>query len=87
VFLAQECTAMFADLLGVTGIFMILLAYFLNVTGNLETRLLWFIVLHLVGVSLACAASILRYYLPFIMLEEVRALISFFFFAHYLKKE
>jgi len=78
---------MFADLLGVTGIFMILLAYFLNVTGNLETRLLWFIVLHLVGVSLACAASILRYYLPFIMLEEVRALISFFFFAHYLKKE
>jgi hypothetical protein len=87
VFLAQECTAMFTDLLGVTGIFMILLAYFLNVTGNMETKLLWFIVLHLVGVSLACAASILRYYLPFIMLKEVRALISFFSFARYLKKE
>lgn len=53
----------------------------------METKLLWFIVLHLVGVSLACAASILRYYLPFIMLKEVRALISFFSFARYLKKE
>jgi len=77
---------MFTDLLGATGVFMILLAYFLNVTGKLETRILWPILLNLVGASLACVASVLLDYLPFIMLEGVWALISFVFLVRYLKE-
>jgi len=64
------------DWIGATGVFLILLAYFLNVIGRLHTGSLVFISLNLIGASLACAASILLQYWPFIILEACWSLIS-----------
>ncbi|MCP4974775.1 MAG: hypothetical protein GY931_01320 [Maribacter sp.] len=65
------------DWLGFVGVFQILLAYVLNIFGKLEKKDLTFILLNLIGASLACFASILMKYVPFIILEGVWALVSF----------
>ena len=64
------------DWIGFIGVFQILLAYILNVFGKLEKKDLTFILLNLIGASLACLASILMMYMPFIILEGVWALVS-----------
>tara|TARA_R110000868_G_scaffold38956_6_gene136113 strand:+ start:2055 stop:2294 length:240 start_codon:yes stop_codon:yes gene_type:complete len=64
------------DIIGFIGVFLILLAYILNVNGKLEKNDLSFILLNLIGASLACFASILMKYIPFILLEGVWALVS-----------
>lgn len=77
----------FTDGLGFTGVFLILLAYFLNVTGKLKNTDLSFILLNLCGASIACLASVLLNYLPFIILEGVWALISGNLLFKYLKNK
>lgn len=65
-----------ADWIGFLGVFQILLAYYLNVTGRVTSRHLAFILLNLTGAAMACMASILIKYLPFIILEGIWALVS-----------
>jgi len=65
------------DWIGFIGVFQILLAYMLNIFGKLEKKDLTFILLNLIGAGLACLASILMKYMPFILLEGVWALVSF----------
>ncbi len=65
-----------ADWIGSCGVFLILLAYFLNVTSRLDSQHLLFILLNLIGATLAGLASYLIYYLPFMILEGVWALVS-----------
>ena len=64
------------DWIGFIGVFQILLAYTLNVSGKLEKNSLAFILLNLFGALLACLASILMKYIPFIILEGVWSLVS-----------
>ncbi len=64
------------DWLGFVGVFQILLAYVLNIFGKLEKKDLTFILLNLIGASLACFASILMKYVPFVILEGAWALVS-----------
>lgn len=64
------------DWIGFIGVFLILLAYILNVTGKLQSSSLSFILLNLFGAALACLASVLMDYLPFIILEGVWAIVS-----------
>ncbi|MBT8305356.1 MAG: hypothetical protein KJN85_00310 [Maribacter sp.] len=64
------------DWIGFVGVFQILLAYMLNIFGILEKKDLTFILLNLIGASLACIASILMKYMPFIILEGIWALVS-----------
>ena len=64
------------DWIGFIGVFQILLAYMLNIFGKLEKKDLTFILLNLIGASLACLASILMKYMPFILLEGIWALVS-----------
>jgi hypothetical protein len=66
------------DWIGFVGVFQILLAYILNVNGKLENKDLLFILLNLIGAGMACLASILMNYLPFIILEGVWVLVSLF---------
>ncbi|WP_104734548.1 CBU_0592 family membrane protein [Hanstruepera ponticola] len=68
----------FIDWLGFIGVFLILLAYFLNVSGKLKSTDLPFILLNLIGAGIACLASILLHYIPFILLEGAWTLISAF---------
>lgn len=73
------------DWIGSFGVFLILLAYFLNVTGKLSSKQLVFILLNLIGAILACLASILLNYWPFIILEGVWALVSIYALITYKK--
>ena len=68
----------FIDWIGFLGVFQILLAYLLNVIGKVSNKHLAFILLNLVGASMACLASILLNYWPFIILEAVWALVSLY---------
>ncbi len=73
------------DWIGFVGVFQILLAYVLNIFGRLEKNDLTFILLNLIGASLACLASILMKYMPFIILEGVWALVSLIALLKYKK--
>ena len=73
------------DWLGFVGVFQILLAYFLNVTGKVTNNSLVFILLNLIGATMACLASILLDYLPFIILEGIWALITVYSLIKYKK--
>ena len=64
------------DWIGFIGVFQILLAFILNVTGKIKTTDLSFIFLNLIGAGMACVASYLMNYLPFIILEGVWTLVS-----------
>jgi hypothetical protein len=48
------------DWLGFVGVFQILLAYFLNVTGKVTNNSLIFMFLNLIGATIACIAYSIR---------------------------
>ncbi len=64
------------DWIGSIGVFQILIAYFLNVIGKITTKDLSFIMLNLIGAGMACLASILLDYLPFVILEGAWTVVS-----------
>jgi isoprenylcysteine carboxyl methyltransferase (ICMT) family protein YpbQ len=66
------------DWIGFLGVFQILLAYFLNVIGKVSNKSLSFILLNVIGAAMACFASILLRYWPFIILEGVWTLVSIY---------
>ena len=74
------------DWIGFIGVFQILLAYILNVIGKIKNTDLPFILLNLIGASLACFASILMAYIPFIILEGVWAIVSLISLLKYKRK-
>lgn len=73
------------DWLGFIGVFLILLAYFLNSFGVISTKNLNFILLNLIGSILACLASVLLEYIPFVLLEAIWALVSLISLLKYFK--
>ena len=73
------------DWIGFIGVLLILSAYILNINGKLDKSSLVFILLNLAGASLACLASVLMNYLPFIILEGVWALASLISLIKYKK--
>lgn len=74
------------DWLGFTGVFLILLAYILNELDKITNKNLLFILSNLIGASIACLASILLNYIPFIILEGVWALVSLNSLVKYIKQ-
>lgn len=73
------------DWIGFIGVFLILLAYILNISNRINKDNVSFILLNLIGASLACFASILLNYIPFIILEAVWALASLMALIKYLR--
>lgn len=64
------------DWIGAIGVFQILLAYILNASGKLHRNDIRYILLNIIGAAMACLASILMKYLPFIILEGVWTIVS-----------
>ena len=64
------------DIVGTVGVSLILLAYILNILSWIPKNGTFFFALNLLGASLACYASVLIHYTPFIILEGVWALVS-----------
>ena len=59
----------FAEMLGTIGVSMILVGFSLNLFGLMQRRSFKYVLLNLVGGGLACTASILIEFFPFIILE------------------
>lgn len=74
------------DWIGTIGVAMILLAYLLNVFKKLRTDQVSFILLNLIGASMACIASALINYIPFIILEAVWTFVSLIALLKYFIK-
>ena len=64
------------DLLGFTGVAILLAAYLLHQLNKLSKDGLTYILMNIAGAGLACFASYLISYLPFILLEAVWMLVS-----------
>ena len=75
------------DWIGFIGVFQILLAYMLNVLEKISKDDLSFIVLNLTGAGMACYASILMNYMPFVVLEGIWALVSLISLIRYSAKK
>jgi len=74
------------DWIGFAGVFQILLAYVLNVIGKVEKNDLTFILLNLIGAGMACYASVLMNYMPFILLEGIWAGVSLISLIKYFQR-
>jgi hypothetical protein len=66
------------DIIGTLGVGLILLAYFLNTAQLLRRNRRLFYVLNIIGAALACYASYLIMYWPFVILEGTWTLVSIY---------
>ena len=64
------------DIIGFSGVFLLLTAFFLNLRGLLTLTSKMYLGLNLAGSGLACLASVFLQYVPFIILEGIWALVS-----------
>jgi hypothetical protein len=65
-----------ADITGFTGVAILLFAYVLILFKVCDYNSRIYITLNLVGAALACTASVMIHYKPFIVLEGAWALVS-----------
>lgn len=66
----------YADIIGTVGVGLILLAYFCSTFGWIDSSSKLFFLVNLAGAGLACYASVLIRYWPFVVLEGTWALVS-----------
>jgi hypothetical protein len=64
------------DIIGTIGVGLILLAYCCNIFSFIPKDGKLFFVLNIVGAGLACYASVLINYVPFVLLEGVCCAVS-----------
>ncbi|WHZ06514.1 MAG: hypothetical protein OJF59_000267 [Cytophagales bacterium] len=64
------------DWIGFIGVTILLVAFFLNLKNFIDRGSLVYLVLNTVGAALACVASVLLEYWPFIILEGCWTIIS-----------
>jgi hypothetical protein len=63
-----------SDIVASVGVTLILIAFVLNLSGRLERENAVYLWLNLVGAGLACLASVMVPFVPFIVLEGVWAI-------------
>jgi uncharacterized protein with PQ loop repeat len=66
----------FSEIMGSLGVAMLLLAFLLNMLKIIKTESLSYILLNFIGAAIACFASWLIPYFPFVILEGVWAVVS-----------
>ena len=67
---------LYNDIIGTIGVSLILLAYLFNTFSLIPKDGLLFFMMNIAGAALACYASLLINYIPFIILEGVWCLVS-----------
>jgi len=74
------------DIIGTIGVGLILIAYFLNIFSLIKKDGVLFFVLNIIGASIACYASVLISFWPFIILEGTWAIVSVIGLLKIIKK-
>jgi hypothetical protein len=75
-----------SDYIGFTGVTILLVAFLLNLIGKLSRDGLVYILLNIIGAGLACLASWLIHYMPFVLLEGVWTIVSLVALVNYVRK-
>jgi len=75
------------DWTGFTGVSILLMAYFLNLKDTIKKDGLTYLLLNLFGAGIACFASVLLNYMPFIILEGCWTLVSAIGLFNYFNKK
>lgn len=75
------------DWIGFVGVTILLVAFFLNLTDKIGKDSFCYLFLNFMGAGIACFASILLDYLPFIILEGCWTLVSAFGIIKCLSKK
>ena len=65
-----------ADWIGFVGVFVLLLSFTLNLLGKISQNSYPYILMNLVGSALACLASFMIEYIPFVILEGTWCVVS-----------
>ena len=73
------------DWIGFLGVALLLVAFFLNLLGMVQKDSLVYLLLNLAGAALACLASVMLDYLPFVILEGCWTLVSAYGLVKYLQ--
>ncbi len=76
----------FSDWTGFTGVAILLLAFLLNLLKKISSNSLPYILMNIIGAGLACLASWMINYVPFVILEATWTLVSVFALIGYLRK-
>lgn len=66
------------DIIGSIGVGLILLAYYLNTAKLIPQEGMLYFVLNIIGAAIACFASLLISYMPFVILEGTWTLVSIY---------
>lgn len=77
----------FADIIGSAGVFILLLAFVLNLLNKISRESINYILMNVIGAGLACYASYLINYIPFIILEAVWTVVSVIALLNYYRKK
>ena len=75
------------DWVGFIGVTILLIAFFLNLNDTLKKEGLTYLFLNFIGAGIACFASVLLNYLPFIILEGSWTLVSAFGLINYFRNK
>ncbi len=75
----------YPDIIGSIGVFILLMAFVLNLLNKISKDSISYILMNIIGAGLACYASYLIQYIPFIILEGVWTLISLIALLRYYK--
>jgi hypothetical protein len=73
------------DWTGTAGVAILLLAFFLSIFNRISKDHIAYICMNLIGAGIACGASVLLNYWPFIILEGAWALVSLVALLNYFK--
>ncbi len=74
------------DWIGFIGVTILLIAYFLNLQDRIKKDSAAYLLLNLIGAGIACFASILLKYMPFIILEGSWTIVSAIGLRNHFKK-
>jgi hypothetical protein len=75
----------FNDWIGFAGVAILLLAFLLNLLKKISSNSLPYIFMNIMGAGLACLASWLIHYIPFVILEGTWTIVSLIALVGYFK--
>ena len=77
----------FSEITGSLGVSILLLAFLLNMLKIIKTDSLSYLLLNFIGAGIACFASWLIPYFPFVILEGVWAMVSLISLVKYFYRK
>ena len=75
----------YPELTGAVGVFLLLLAFFFNLFNFVSKNSKLYLAFNITGAALACYASVLINYFPFVILEGAWSMIALLAFLRVVK--